>query len=662
MDPSSVELLGRAIEQLPTERVFMLLTHRPDFTPPWRARSHLTPMLLSRLTRAQLEELVRKAARGRDLPQAWVDEIVRRSDGVPLFAEELTRAVIETSSGASEGCASERRIPATLQDALMARFDALGRVKELAQVASVLGREFDYGLLRAVAPMAEGELQAALAVAVREELLYQRGAPPEATFLFKHVLIQDAAYESMLRATRRRHHGRVAGALSERMAHVAEVQPELLAHHYTEAGQIRLAIDAWHEAGRRSLQRSANKEAIEHLRRAIDLLATLPHSPARDREELDLQIDLGAALKGLQGWGSPEGERCYARARELCLVVGDDRELFPILWGFWNIHQARSELIEWRETAAQLLAIAERRRDPAMLVQAHHANWGNWAMGDLASQLEHVERGLSHYDPAEHSRLAPQYGGHDAGVCGHCHRGMALWATGHPERSVESLAAARVLADKIGHPQSQAHALATSSYLPAFGSDWQRAFQAADTAMALANELGAPSWIVMAGVPRGWALVGLGQAADGLVQIRRCLESGAFPLFSTLRAFYAEALHLAGATEEALAILDDVLRSMDRTGEQFWKANAMALKGDLLLTRGLHADAEASYRTAIDVARAQSAKMWELRAATRLARLWHRQGKTIEARDLLAPLYGWFTEGFDTKDIKDAKALLEELR
>jgi len=238
---------------------------------------------------------------------------------------------------------------------------------------------------------------------------------------------------------------------------------------------------------------------------------------------------------------------------------------------------------------------------------------------------------------------------------------VALFATGYLERAGESIAAALALADEIAHPQSAVHALVMSAWLPAFGSDWPEAFRAADAALALSSELGIPTWINMAAVMRGWALVALGEAADGLAQIRRSLESGAHAFLATHHAFYAEALHLAGATEEALATLHDALPRMESTGQGLWKANAMALKGDLLLARGLHADAEAGYRTAIEIARAQSARMWELRAATRLARLWHRQGKTTLARDLLAPLYGWFTEGLDTKDLEDAKALLEEL-
>jgi class 3 adenylate cyclase/tetratricopeptide (TPR) repeat protein len=663
VDPSTQELLGQTLEQIPREQLLLLATHRPDFEPPWGAKSHLTPMLLARLTRPQLGNLVRKAARGRELPDTWVEEIIRRSDGVPLFAEEITKTVLETHPellGAGAPLPA-LHIPETLQDSLMARLDALGPVKELAQVGSVLGREFSYALLREVSPMNEAELQVALRSAVREELFYQRGTPPAATYLFKHALIQDAAYGSLLRSRRVELHAAIVAVLERAFPEIAESQPELLAHHHTEAGQVRPAIDQWREAARRSLRRSANKEAIAHLGRALDLLAAAPHSPERDREELDLQTELGSATMMSQGWGSPDGARCYARARELCLAVGDERELFPILWGFWLIHQTRSELAEWRKTAAELLAIAERHRDPAMLVEAHHASWGNPCLGDFAFQLEHVERGLSLYDPAEHSRLAPQYGGHDAGVCGHCHRGVALFATGYPERAGESIAAALALADEIAHPQSRVHALVMSAWLPAFRSEWREAFRAADAAMALASELGVPTWIAMAAAIRGWALVALGEPADGLAEIRRSVESGAHAFLATHQAFYAEALHLAGASDEALATLDDALPRMEASGQGLWRANAMALKGDLLLARGREADAEVWYRNAIERARAQSAKLWELRATTRLARLWQLHGKTTTARDLLAPLYGWFTEGLDTADLKAAKALLEEL-
>jgi class 3 adenylate cyclase/tetratricopeptide (TPR) repeat protein len=658
LDPSTLELLGLLVEQTATSPVLMVHTARSEFRAPWPLLAHHAQLALNRLSGRQVREMVSYLASDRALSAELLETVVARTDGVPLFVEEVTRTVLDGDGEA----AGSRAVPGTLHDSLIARLDRLGAAREVAQVAAVLGREFSYRLLCAVSPLAEPELQTALRQLVDGELVYPRGLPPEATYVFKHALIRDAAYGSMLRSTRRQYHGRIAEILIERMPHVTESQPELVAHHLTEAGRIRPAIDRWREAGRRSLRRSANKEATLHLARALDLLVAQPHSPERDREELELQLELGSATLAAHGWESSEGLRCLARARELCLADGDERERFPVLWGFWLIHNVRAEVSAWRETAAKLLAIAERHGDPAMLLQAHHASWGNPALGDFASQLEHVARGLAHYDPTEHSRLAPQYGGHDAGVCGHCHRAIALWATGYPERAEESLTAALTLAEKIEHPQSKVHALVFRCWLSAFGSNWPETLRSAEAALALSTALGVPTFVTMAALMRGYALVGLGEAADGLAEMRRALETSSVQLFlTTYGALYAEALHLADATDEALAILDDALPTMEERGERLWKANALALKGDLLLARRLQTDAEVWYRDAIEVARAQSAKMWELRAATRLARLWHREGKTHEARELLAPIHGWFTEGFGTKDLKDGKALLEEL-
>ncbi len=665
VDPSTRELIGEIVDRLPREQVQLLVTHRPDFEVPWGSRSHVTPILLAPLTRAQVGDLVRKASGAYALPAPWVNEIVRRSDGVPLFAEELTKAVVDAhpEPPAPGMPVPMLDIPDTLHDLLTARLDALGSVKELAQVASVLGRDFSYDLLRRVASIDDAKLRLTLRTAVGRELLYQRGSPPNATYLFKHSLIHEAAYATLLRSRRAELHATVAAVLESNFPEIAASSPELLAHHHAAAGQVRRAIDRWHEAGRLALRRSASREAAAHLKRALDLATAERPSSEHDREELDLHIELGAATMMSHGWGSPESELWYARARDLCAAVGDENELFPIVWGFWIIHMARADVAEWRKAAAELLDIAERTDDPMMLVQAHHASWGNPFLGDFVVQLEHVERGLSGYDRAKHSKFAPQYGGHDAGVCGHGHRGVALWATGYPERSGASFAAAVALADEIGHAPSKAHSLLMGAWQPIFGSDWAEVLRVTDAAMAISNEVGLATWTDILAVLRGWAVVSLGESDDGLEEMRRGLEGATLSSSvgsATCHALYAEALCLTGATEEALAQLHTALPLMEERGEGLWKANAMALAGDLLVARGLPADAEASYRSGIDVARAQSAKMWELRVATRLARLLKQQGNSIAARELLTPIYDWFTEGFETKDLRDAKGFLED--
>ncbi len=375
------------------------------------------------------------------------------------------------------------------------------------------------------------------------------------------------------------------------------------------------------------MQRSANKEAIAHLTHGLELLSRLPESPERERQELSLQVALGPALLVMRGWGSPQAESCFVRARELCHRVGDEREMFRILWGFWMIYGARAETKKWHETADELLAIAQRQGDKAMLLQAHHAGWGMPFSGDFTSQLEHVEQGLAIYDPVEHSPLAPQFGGHDAGVCGLTHRGFALWATGYPDRAANAFAEARSLADGISHPASVSHVLNHTTWLHAFRKDWPETLRAAEEARAYATDVGLPTWIARTIVMRGWALVGCGDIAEGLSDIRRGMEAtrarGHTLGIATYMTACAEALHIGGSTEEALATLDEALPMMKRNGERLWEANAHTLKGELLLAQSdaQRADAEACYLDAIDIARNQNAKMWELRAVTNLVRL-----------------------------------------
>jgi predicted ATPase len=414
------------------------------------------------------------------------------------------------------------------------------------------------------------------------------------------------------------------------------------------------------------MKRTATREAIGHLTRGLEVLSSQPASTERDRQELTLQSVLGSAMMYSHGWASQEAAQCYARARELCLKVGDDRELFPILFGFWMIHASRTELQEWRRTAAEMLQIARRHGDDAMLVQAHHASWGNPFQGDFLSQIGHVEQALKVYDRAEHSPLASQYGGHDAGVCGHGHKGIALWATGYPEQAAEAFFAARTLADQIAHPATLVHALGFSGWEQIFRNNWRETIRVLEEGIEIHKNSGSPQQRGRLHVMSGWARVALGDTAEGLKALRHGIaHERPHQSFGsgTLLAFNAEALRLAGLTAEALSAIDEAMPLMEERGERLWEANVHSLKGVLLLVQSStqHADAEACFRTAIDIARDQSAKMWELRAVTRLARLRRTQGKSSEARDLLAPIYGWFTEGFDTADLKEAKALLDEL-
>ena len=379
-DPSTLEFLTLFLEQLPTARVFSILTFRPEFTPPWGAHSYLSQLTLSRLRRTAVEAMVENVTSGKALPVDVVQQIVAKTDGVPLFVEELTKTVVESGLLIEADGHYELRsplpplaIPSTLQDSLMARLDRLAPVKELAQLGATLGREFSYDLLHAVSPLDESSLQQGLRQLVEVELLYQRGLPPQATYLFKHALIQDTAYQSLLKSKRQQYHQQIAQVLEARFSDIKETQPELLAHHYTEAGLIEQAIPYWQRAGQRASQRSAHVEAISHLSKGLDLLKTLPDTPERAQQELTLQIALGAPLQATKGFGAPEVETVYTRARELCQQVGETPQLFPVLWGLWLFYTGRAEHETARELAEQLLSLAQSAQDPALLLQAHHA-------------------------------------------------------------------------------------------------------------------------------------------------------------------------------------------------------------------------------------------------------------------------------------------------
>ena len=667
IDPTTMELMELAVERATEAAILVLITFRPEFAAPWMGQARVTPIHLGRLELKDSAAMVDRVTGHRGFPEELRNQIADQTDGVPLFVEELTRSVLETASGSME-TSFAIEIPATLQDSLEARLDRLGGAKEIAQIGAVIGRTFDHGLLSHVVALEEHLLRANLEQLVDSGLVTTRGVPPEASYTFKHALVQDTAYNSLLRTRRAELHGRVGRAVAAEFPAIASTEPELLAHHFSEAGFIEPAIQHLLAAARLSMQRSACKEAIEHLKRGLELLPGLPETSDRDRQELSLQITLGPAFLADQGWGSSQAEACYARARDLCRGAGDDRELFPILWGYWMIYGHRRDVGPRRALEKELLEIARTQNDERLLLQAHHAGWGSPYQGAFLSQLEHVEQGLALYDKEKDVPLAAQYGGHDAGVCGLVHKGVILFALGYPDQALDAHQGALSLANQISHAPSTGLALSNFAWFHAFRSEWMEVLRYSNEAIALSETIGAPVWGPTSIVVQGWARVALGHLEEGLAQIREARETLDAGVGSTskgsLMALNAEALYMAGSINEALAIVEEAFPVMVEGGERLWEANAYTLKGDLLLAHSPPRpfDAEACYQQGLEVARAQSAKSWELRAASRLARLWHSQDNTTEARELLDPIYGWFTEGFDTADLIEARALLEQIR
>jgi predicted ATPase len=674
VDPSTLELLTLVVDQGPTARILALCTFRPDFTPPWTGRAHLTQVTVTRLPRRQAVELIRHVAQGKALPAEVVVQIVAKTDGVPLFVEELTKMVLES------GLLQEQEdrydlasplpplaIPATLHDSLMARLDRLAAVKAIAQLGATLGREFAYELLQAVSPWDEDTTQRGLHQLVEAEFLYQQGLPPQATYVFKHALIQEVAYQSLLRSTRQQHHQRIAQALEARFPTLVETQPELLAHHCTEAGLSAQAVGYWQRAGQRALERSANLEAVNHVTQGLAVLTTLPETRERAQQELALHLTFGPALINTRGPAAPEAERVYGRACELCRQVGDRPQLFPALWGLWYGQMAGAKLQMACALGEELLSLAQQLQDPVLSLEAHRA-LGNtlfWR-GEPGLAHTHAQHGFALYDPQQMRAHALRYG-QDSGVACRLFGALCLWLLGYPDQARQWQEAALTQAQELRHVYTLAQALLFSTILHQWGREATVAQEQAEALGALCTEHGFAQYLAWSTILRGAAVAAQGQWAEGLAQMREGLvayrATGARSLGHWFHALLAEASGRAGQVETGLRSLEEALEALQTTEDRFYEAEVYRLKGELLLQQSAaqQGEAEDSLQQALEIARRQQARSWELRAAMSLSRLWQHQRKCAEAHALLAPVYGGFTEGFDTADLQDAKALLEEL-
>ncbi len=674
VDPSTLELLSLLVDQGPTARILTLLTFRPDFSPPWTGRAHLTQLTLPRLPRRQAVEMTGRVAHGKALPSEVVAQVVAKTDGVPLFVEELTKMVLES------GLLQERAeryelmgpmpplaIPATLHDSLMARLDRLATVKGLAQLGATLGREFAYELLHAVSPWDEDALRRGLHQLVEAEFLYQQGLPPQATYRFKHALIQEAAYQSLLKSTRQQYHQRIARVLEARFPELCETQPELLAHHYTEAGLTEPAIAYWQQAGEHARDRSANLEAISHVTTGIALLTTLPETPARTQQAVTLHLALGGALQMAKGLAAPEVEQAYTQAYALCQQVGETPALVPVLSGLWRFYLVRPQLHTARELGDTLLRLAQRADAPALAVLAHFALGVTWFyLGGLPAARQHLEEAIARSTPE--LRRAPAFRLFlDPGVGCRLYAAWTLWLLGYPAQALARVHEALTLAHALAHPHSLAWARVLAAIVLQYRRDVPAVHEHAEAAVALATDHGFPLWAATGTLLRGWALALQGQREAGLAQLRQGIAAhratGAalvVPYYCTVLADVAARL---GHPADGLQALAEAHTLVEQQEERYWEAEIARLRGVLLLRQPgtPPAEAEAWLQRALDVARRQEAKALELRAAMSLALLWQQQGKRMEARELLAPIYGWFTEGFDTADLQEAKALLETL-
>jgi class 3 adenylate cyclase/predicted ATPase len=688
VDPSTLECLSLLVDQGPTARMLTLCTFRPPFTPPWSSRAHIAQLTLTRLPRPQVERIVTAVARGKALPAEVVQQIVTKSDGVPLFVEELTKMVLESGllreledHYVLMGPLPPLAIPATLHDSLMARLDRLGTARQVAQLGAMLGREFSYALIHAVSPFDETSLSQALATLVDAEVLYQRGVPPQTRYLFKHALIQEVAYHSLLRGTRQHQHQQIAQVLEQRFPATTETQPELLAQHYTEAGLIVQAMPYWQQAGQRAAQHSAHAEAISHLTKGLALLQALPATAAHAQQELLLHSTLGGSLTATKGYAAPEVGKVYTRAYELCQHVGTTPQLFPILVGLWGFYNTRAELAAAWELATQCATLIQSGHNHGGAQVAHYMRGeGCFHRGELTQAHAYFEEGLALDNPQHHSSDT----GNEPRVACLCIAAYALWALGYPDQALQRCHAALTFAQECSHPFSLAFALYGTTRLHQCRREVDATHEYATTLIALSTEHGFAHRVAVGRILQGWALAEQGQGEEGSAQIRQGLAAHHATGAKLYRPYFlsvlAEACEKAGQADEGLPALTEAFTAVDKTGERANEAELYRLKGQLTRqklqgagakfhvetgsesgVRSAESEVEACFWQALEIARHQHAKSLELRAAMSLCRLWQQQGKRVEACALLAPIYGWFTEGFDTADLQEAKALLDEL-
>jgi len=674
-DPTSLEALGRLVDATATLRVLLVVTFRPEFDPPWIGQPHVTALTINRLSRREVSAMIDHLIGGTRLPTSIREDIIERADGIPLFVEEMTKAVLESGSVSEAQRTTAavpypaRAVPASLHASLMARLDRLGPAKEMAQIGAAIGREFSYTLLASVAGQPEAELQSALDRLVAAGLLFQRGVPPHARFLFKHSLVQDAAYGTLLREPRRALHARIADTIERQLPEIADSQPELLARHCSEAGLAEKAVDLWDRAGQRSLARSALVEAIEQFTHALSEISTLPTTPALRREQIKLQVALITPLGHVKGFTAPETKAAAEQANVLIQraeALGERPEdpllLFSVLHSFWVANTVALNGGVACDLAAQFLALAEKQGATVPLMIGHRlVGTSLLVTGVFAEGLAHLDQAVALYDPAEHRAFATRFG-QDNRVTALSFRSFTLWLSGFPDAALADTHDALVHAREIGQAATLMFALVYAGWFHIQCGDYAAAMAQLHELVALADETGASFWKTLGLAVQGWLFALTGHASEAVHLITRGIPAlrsmGVTVWMPVYLASLARAYAQLGQFDDAWRCIREALATIDTTKERWCEAEVIRMAGELALSPEPDAArAEAYFERALTVSREQQAKSWELRAAMSMARLWRAGGKRQQAHDLLASAYGWFTQGYDTLDFEGRSCL-----
>jgi len=674
IDASSEECLAALVERMAGVPLFLLVTYRSGYRPAWLDKSYATQVALPPLSSQDSLRVVQTV-----LPTAVqsstpvVAHLLAKAEGNPFFLEELARMVVEQGADVPSST-----VPDTVQAVLMARIGRLpAPAKRLLQVAAVIGKDITLPLLQAVADVPEEAMHRDLRRLQAAEFLYETSALPIPLYTFKHILTQEVTYQSLVRHTQQQYHERIAHVLEEQFPEVAETQPEWLAQHYTEAGLPEQALPYWQQAGQHAVERSANVEAISHFMKGLELLKNLPAVPARPRQELELQLAVGSLLRMIKGHTAPEVEQTYMRAYELSQQMGDSLQRVAALVSLARFYLNRAKIQRARDMAEQCFSLAQHVQDPALLQDAR-CTLGliSFFQGELVTAYAHLEHGIAlHYARQDHLRAFS--GGIDSGVVCLSVMAWTLWMLGYPEQALSRSREAITLAQKLSHAYSLGFALNYAVLLHIWRREVSLAQEQADAVMALANEYGFIHTLSVGMIRKGWALAMQGAVAEGTKQLHEGLttlqETETELGIPQHLVLLAEVYRQGGQADEGLHVLDAALIHIDKTWERWPEAESYRLKGECLLagagkrhmlqgSKSAADEAAACFHRALDVARRQQAKSLELRAAMSLSRLWQEQGRHVAAQQLLAEIYRGFTEGFETPDLQEAKALLAVLK
>jgi predicted ATPase len=674
IDATTMELIDRTIESITTAPVLVVITFRPDFSPPSLDQPHVTMLRLERLGRDQVGKMITDISGSKNLPSEVSELIVSKTDGVPLFVEEMTKAILESGLLKDTGDRyimpaplSAPAIPATLHDSLMARLDRLAPIKEIAQIGAAIGREFSYRLLAAVSGMSSTALNAALAQLAAAELIFGRGEPPDSNYTFKHALVQDVAYASLLRDKRQELHRAIAEALKAYFADTVETQPELMAHHLEQAGLTEQAIDYLRRAGQRAIERSAITEAIRHLRRALELLELIGGG-AGPKPTLELEVMLAQAMIAGRGYAANETREALLRAKTLIGESTNPSQKFAVLYGIWASYYVGGDVAKQRHAAAEFLTEAERHGASSTLSLAHRVLGTTYvSMGEFESARRHLEQARVLYDPEDHPDFLYEYG-QDIGAATLCYLCWALWHLGYVDQASKVAIEAVARAKTLSHPHTLAYTIChAQGMMDIFRRSPADARIYAGQVVSLCTEHAFPFWAAGGRILDGWAATCLGEIDQGIELLRSGLdawqETGALlwlPIFLSLEA---EAHVKAGQVDAAAHVIEQAITTSKETGECWAIAEILRVKASILSTLGRSAakEIESVLRESVEISRRQHARCFELRSVCDLARLWKRQGREEEALKLLQSIYNQFTEGFDTADLLEAKVLLESL-